>query len=146
MELFWNPNNHSREENSKWCQLRAIEWGKFPLFISQPFVPILLHYYAWWKILIFIILFNFLWCIIRYQFVSKILAETGVYLLKLKWPISILICIYFLFQKKYFLGVLSISWPFVTLILTMLTGPTQIGMIEKLFAYNLGLIDRNNNI
>ena len=39
---MWNPSEHTKEENTKWSWLRAIEWGQWPLFMSQIFAPLLL--------------------------------------------------------------------------------------------------------
>ena len=139
LELFWKAENHSAEENSRWCQLRAIEWGKFPLFAAQPFVPILFMFFEWWHIILSVSLFTFLWFFFRYLFVSVRLSEITVFLVKLKWPISIIFGIIYFLEKQYIIAGLSIFWPILTMILLMLTGPTKIGKIEKLFSKKIGI-------
>ena len=145
MGFFGNPDNSTLEENSRWCQLRAIEWGKFPLFISQPLVPILFYYFTWWKIIILILIVSYLWLLFRYNFVSPKISEIGVILVKLKWPISIIMGAIFIFQSNYLLAGLASFWQLVTFILIFLTGRTKIGILEKKFAEKIGLIDLNQN-
>lgn len=139
LEFFWNPKYHSFEENSQWCQLRAVEWGKLPLFLSQPFAPILLLYITFWKLIISILLLSYLWNLLRYKFVSVILADFTVILVKLKWPVSIGFGVYFFINKLYLLALLSAFWPFITMLLIPLTGTTQVGIIERIFADKIGL-------
>lgn len=40
--MLWNPHENSDQENLRWCWLRAVEWGKWPLFVSQPLLPLML--------------------------------------------------------------------------------------------------------
>jgi hypothetical protein len=43
----WNPSEHSDDENLRFCWLRAVEWGNWPTFISQPVVPIAILFWSW---------------------------------------------------------------------------------------------------
>ena len=37
--LVWNPADHSDQDNLTWSFLRAVEWGRWPIFLSQPVAP-----------------------------------------------------------------------------------------------------------
>lgn len=142
LKFFWNPKYHSFQENSRWCQLRAIEWGKLPLFLSQPLAPILLLYITWWKLIISILLLSYLWNLARYKFVSVIFADFTATLVKLKWPTSIGFGVYFFINQLYLLALLSTLWPLISMLLIPLTGPAKFRIIEKIFAHKLGLSQR----
>lgn len=142
LKFFWNPKYHSFQENSRWCQLRAIEWGKLPLFLSQPLAPILLLYITWWKLIISILLLSYLWNLARYKFVSVIFADFTATLVKLKWPTSIGFGVYFFINQLYLLALLSTLWPLISMLLIPLTGPAKFRIIEKIFAHKLELSQR----
>ena len=86
--LVHNPQLYTDEENLRWCWLRAVEWGQWPLFSSQLVVPILLLFFAWWKIVVMVVIITWMWVLIRYKYVNMILAGSGPFVIILKWPIS----------------------------------------------------------
>lgn len=136
--VLWNPLEHSDDENLRWCWLRAIEWGKWPLFIAQAIVPILFLFLPWWWIVIAVVILTWLWAFIRYKYINITLADLGPLVVYLKWPISVGIGIYFLIKHNYFLAVISTFWPLITLILLAFSPPTQIGKLQKIFIARLG--------
>ncbi|MFI5251910.1 MAG: hypothetical protein ACHQQQ_05685 [Bacteroidota bacterium] len=138
IEFIYNPRNHTDEENLQYCWLRANEWGDWMMFISQPIAPFLLLYFPWWKIIIGIILSSWLWSMIRYKFISSLLADIAVLFVHFKWPISIGIGIYFLFKSAYYNAIISILWPLITLLLMTLTPTTKIGVLQDLFMKSFG--------
>ena len=93
--VLWNPLEHSDDENLRWCWLRAIEWGKWPLFIAQAIVPILYLFLPWWWIVIAVVILTWLWAFIRYKYINITLVDLGPLVVYLKWPISVGIGIYF---------------------------------------------------
>ena len=129
--MFWNPSSHSDDENSKWCWLRAMEWGKWPSFIFQPVAPILFIYFDWWKIILIVILLNWLWVLFRYKYINLFLLGFGSIFVHLKWFSSFGVGIYFILQKHYFLAVLSGLWPLFSMIFQILSPPTKIGIIQN---------------
>ncbi len=84
--MLWNPAVHSDQENLAWSWLRAVEWGRWPLFISQPIAPVLLVFVPWTYVLVGAVAANLLWAFfVRYNFVSPPLASLAVVLAKPKW-------------------------------------------------------------
>ena len=73
---MWRPEQHSDDENLRWALLRAIEWKHWPLFLSQPIVPVLLYFYPWpWVIgLVFVATFVW-WLMVSSQFTRKRRAD-----------------------------------------------------------------------
>jgi hypothetical protein len=45
--MAWNQG-YSDKENLQWSLLRAVEWGIWPAFLSQPIVSVLLMFFEWW--------------------------------------------------------------------------------------------------
>ena len=136
--IFWNPHEQSDDENTRWCWLRAIEWGKWPLFISQPIAPILFLFFTWWEVALFIIVFTWFWSLIRYKYVNIKLVDLGSLFVKLKWPISIIIGIYFIVHKNYLLAVVSGLWPLFTMIAQFFSPPTKIGLLQNILMKKIG--------
>ncbi len=136
--LIHNPQLYTNEENLKWCWLRAVEWGEWPLFLSQLIVPILLLFFAWWKIVAIVVVITWIWVLIRYKYVSIILSGSGPFVIILKWPISIGVGIYFLVKGIYLLAAISAFWPVITLFLLWLTPSTKIGVIKTALMNKLG--------
>lgn len=140
--VIWNPSEHSDDENLRWCWLRAVEWGNWPLFIAQPIIPILFLFFPWWQIVIAIVILTWLWAFIRYKYINITLADLGPLFVHLKWPISVGIGIYFLIKHNYFLAVISAFWPLITLLILHFSPPTQIGKLQKIFMARLGYTRR----
>ncbi len=69
--MSWNRFHHSDQANLTWAQLRAVEWGRWPIFLSQPLAPILLLFFDWKAVILVVVVANLLWAIlVRYQFVN----------------------------------------------------------------------------
>ena len=138
-ELFvHNQHLYTDEENLRWCWLRAVEWGQWPLFIAQLFAPILLLFFVWWQVLLGIVVLTWLWALIRYRYVNIFLVAFGPFVLILKWPVSIGIGIYFLIKNNYLLAAISGLWPLITLLLICLVPSIQIGVIQTALMNRLG--------
>ena len=84
---MWRATEHSDFENSQWLLLRSIEWIQWPLFISQPAVPILLWFYQWQPVVVAVIVIAILWrAAIATWCVSVRLADFGPIFVVLKFP------------------------------------------------------------
>lgn len=135
--MLWNADEHSDEENLRWCWLRAVEWGRWPLFIAQPVAPVLLMFYPWKSVVLGVIVGNFLWAIVRYSVVSVDLAYLGALFVHSKWLVSLVTGVLLLHRDDYFVAALAGFWPLVTLVIGVLP-TTQIGKLQKLFMRELG--------
>ena len=113
--------------------LRSIEWANWPLFISQPVIPVLLIYVDWWELFLGIIVLDWIWSLVRFRYQSITLALLGAFFVRLKWPSSILMGIYFFIMKFYFLSVLSMLWPVLTMFLIFLTPPYDGVRMQQMF-------------
>lgn len=68
---MWNPNEHSDDLNLRWCWLRATEWIRWPYFISQPVVPVMLVFWPWQAVIAIVLICNLIWYfLIRPNFIS----------------------------------------------------------------------------
>lgn len=138
MGILFNPLEYSREEIVRWCWLRGIEWGRWPLFVAQPIVPVLFIFFSWWKITIAVVVLTWLWAFIRYRYISISLADLGCLIAHLKWPFSVGVGIYFLVKGHYLLAALSGFWPIITLVLQLVTPRIRIGKLQERFLNELG--------
>ena len=128
--------SYTDEEIRRWLWLRAIEWGAFPAYLSQPLAPILFIFYLWYFVVLGIFIVGFLLCFVRYSFVSPRLAGAVVVpVVWLKWPAAIGSSIYLFFHHQIAAGVLALIWPLAA----SFTGlPAKIGVIELAFAKKIG--------
>ena len=136
--MTYNPNNYTDEEKLRWCWLRGTEWGAFPLYISQIITPILMLFFKWWILLIGVVILTWLWALIRYKFVSLILASISGYVTILKWIVSLGMGIYFLTQKQYINCLASSLYPFIVLLLMFIVPSTKIGVFQEMFMNKIG--------
>jgi hypothetical protein len=136
--MTWNPSEHSDQDNLTWSYLRAIEWGRWPIFLSQLVAPILLVFFNWVSVIVGVILLNILWSfLVRYRFVSVTVAYWGAVFARLKWLFCLGAAIYLFLNHRTISAILSLSWPMLIFILGMLP-TTQIGIIQKMFMKALG--------
>ena len=135
----YNPTEHSDQDNLRWCWLRAVKWGRWPLFIAQPIAPILLAFdFNYLAVAGTILCLTYIWVLVRYRFVSPWFADVGSDLVHLKWPVS-LICAWLLWRRSAMVpAVLASTWPLVTLALGFITPPTKIGLIQQSLMLSLG--------
>ena len=114
---MWNPRQHTDDENLRWCWLRAVEWDAYPFFISQPLIPLLLAIFVWWKILIGLLVAQFLWTIfVRIKFVNAGISASGPVIVMTKWLICP-IAAYYIYRTGHIgLAVLALTWPITMLV------------------------------
>jgi len=136
--LVHNAVLYTDEENLKWCWLRAVEWGQWPLFTAQVVAPTLFLFFSWWQVAITVVILNWLWLLICYKYVNVTLAGLGPFFIILKWPVSIGIAVYFLIQVNYLLAAVSGFWPVITLFLMFLSPPIKTGIIQTALMNRLG--------
>jgi hypothetical protein len=110
---MWIAAQHSVQDNVNWSWLRAIEWSDWPVFMSQPIVPVLLYLYDWRWILLGVFLGTLLWRVTVLQwFVSVRLAGVGPFFVLLKFLTCPLMAFLIWRQGHYIVAVLALLWPF----------------------------------
>jgi hypothetical protein len=136
--VVMNFSGYTEPEIQRWLWLRAIEWSGFPAYVSQIVGPILFIFYPWWQVVLGFILVGFIWCIVRYWFVSVTISTTAcLAVVWLKWPIAICSAIYLFIQQQFVAGVVAIVWPFVA---GFTTPPGKVGVIELRLAKRIGYV------
>jgi hypothetical protein len=135
---LWNPTEHSDQENLTWCHLRAIEWCAWPVFVSQPIIPLLFLFWSPFTIIMFLIIANIIWAlVVRDKIVVPSLAYLAVYFVKLKWltiPITLVVLIQ---RGDYILVVISLLWPILSGIVGYFPG-RLVGKTQKMFMSDMG--------
>ena len=129
----------SEELRQRWCMMRAMEWGRWPIFVSQPIVPILFIFVPWWQVLVGLVIASWVWAIFRWAVILPRAAEFGAVLVQLRWPVSIVCGIYLAFQSRYGEAALATFWPFAILLLFPITPRVPIGKMELAFREALGM-------
>jgi hypothetical protein len=123
--------------------LRAIEWGIWPAFLSQPIVPVLLIFFEWWGVIGVFIILTILWSFVRYRYVNVAMARFGVFFVLLKWITVPVAVIYLLIQQNYISAVVALLWPiFLAPYLGIFIGGTKIGKIQEMFMAQLGYSEK----
>jgi len=151
--MAWNPIHHSAEENTKWSWLRAVEWIEWPLFLSQPVVPVLLYFYPWPSVLGVTALTGFLWrLLVVPNFISTALAGLGPVFVVLKYVTAPVIAFLLWRQNEPWIAALALLWPLAgPFVLQLVIGPfyalfaqsargkaSQIGIVQERFMAALG--------
>jgi hypothetical protein len=135
---MWNPLEHSKDENFRWCNLRAIEWGGWPAFISQPIAPFLILLTNWQVALVVTLFLNVTWAIfVRYNIVVVSLAYWGAVFVRLRW-IACPLAAYLLYARGEKVGAaFAFFWPLVVMVVAAIP-PSMVGKIERMFLHALG--------
>ena len=152
---MWQAFNHTDEENTRWAWLRAVEWASWPLFMSQPVVPVLLYFYRWQLVLVATLIVSLAWSVfIVPHSVAPRLATAGVFFVRLK-VIAVPAIAYLLWrQGRTPIAVVALLWPllgplvagWVMMIplalfsLTPLGRAAQVGIVQRRFLVTIGAI------
>jgi hypothetical protein len=111
---MWIATEHSDEENLQWSWLRAVEWISWPMFISQPVVPVLLYFYDWRWVLLSLFLLTLLWGVtVLQEFVSVRLVGIGPFFAALKYATCPLMAVLIWQQGHRIIAALALLWPLV---------------------------------
>ena len=133
-----NFEQYTDEGIRRWISLRAIEWGNWPAYLSQPVAPVLFILYPWYFIVLGILASGFVWSFFRYSCVSARLADAAVLpVMWLKWPAAIGSCIYLVIHQRPLTAVAALLWP----ILAAFVGvPAKRDIIESSLAREIGYV------
>jgi hypothetical protein len=154
---MWNPNEHDDDTNLHWCWLRAVEWIRWPYFISQPLAPLMLLFWPWQTVVLTVLVSNVLWYfLVRPAMVILPLAQFGVYFVRLKWLVCPAMGIYFFSIRQTANGLIALFWPLLMIVvpsipvinlLALLVLPIgSIGPVQKRFMTALGYMPREENV
>ena len=151
--MAWNPVLHSVHDNAKWSWLRAVEWVEWPLFLSQPVVPVLLYFYPWQWVLGITAFAGFLWRLLEVpNFVSARVAGLGPKFVLLKYVTSPMVAFLLFRQNEPWIAALALLWPLPgPFVLQLVISPlnaffaqsargkaSQIGIVQERFMTALG--------
>jgi len=150
---MWNSSGHSNDENVRWSWLRAVEWLSWPLFMSQPAVPVLLYYYPWPAVLGTVVVVAFLWRAIVVPFwVAPRLAAFGPMFVMLKFLAAPVMAVLLWQRGDTPVALVALLWPVAgptfaqwfmilptaLLSLTPLGEASQIGPVQTRFLLAIG--------
>jgi hypothetical protein len=135
---MWNPNEHTEDENLQWTWLRAVEWGAWPIFISQPIAPVVLLTFPWWSVIMVTTAANVVWGLfIRYRVVIPTLAFWGAVFVRLKW-LACPIAAYLLWRRgDGGQAAVALLWPLLMAIVPR--SLPKVRLIQNMFMQSLGL-------
>jgi hypothetical protein len=132
------------DEIKRWLWLRAIEWGSFPAFLSQPLAPVLFIFYPWYFVVLAVFALGLLWCLVRYSFVDPHVARAAsLAVVFLKWPAAVGSSIYLFIHDQPLAGLVALIWPFVAVFCSL---PCKVGVIELAFAKKVGFVSQDAEI
>lgn len=123
------------EEVRRWIWLRSIEWANWPIFISQPLIPIAIIFFKWWLVLVIIYIINIFWSGVRYKYFNPLSATLAAYFVKLNWPAAIGCGVYLYVHGDYALAMMACLCPLLSGVL-VLSGNLE--RIQKLLTRTIG--------
>jgi hypothetical protein len=130
--------DYTDEQNLRWCWLRAVEWGAWPIFISQPIALLALLIWPWENVIIVVGIANVWWALcVRYQVVVPVMAFLGALFVRLKWICCPLAAILLWERGQRLQAAIAFFWPLIAIVLSMLS-MRKVGPIQKLFMQCLG--------
>lgn len=139
--LYWNPQQATEQENVRWAMLRALEWSRWPLFVFQPIIPIVLPFIKWQILIPSVILLNLIWGLFfRYSFVNFHLAELGVFFVRLKWLTCPAMAIYFYINGEITNALIAFFWPLITIVLAFISLPANLELLQSKFLLKIGFL------
>ncbi len=125
------------EEAGQWCQLRALEWNNWPLFLGQVIVPLLLISIRWWLVISGLVILDLVWSLGCTQFVDLGASFWGARLVQGRWVTSLLSGGWLFIHGNPVVGILAATWPLMTLILVMAHPPSKAGTLQQMFIEKL---------
>jgi hypothetical protein len=155
VSIYAELPQYTEPELQRWLHLRATEWCAWPVFLSQPAVPLLIIAFPPIAVLLGVVVAEFIWRFVRYSFVSPRLANVGAtFVIFLKWPCAIGAAIYLLIQHRYSVAVLAILWPLIasiasvpaTMIAALFGRHTQVGLVELELAKRVGYVSKDATV
>ncbi len=125
----------TQEEAQRICLLRALEWGYFPLFSTQVFVPISFLFIQWWIVPITLVVATYFWHPVKYNIANLKIAMLVCNLntALIRWPVTIGFSIYFIAKKAYVPGIVLLIWPIIVLVMMKFCPPSKNGVIQGVF-------------
>ena len=136
--FMWNAAEHTDDENLRWTWLRSIEWCSWPVFVSQPFVPVLLLLLAWPLVVLSVLAANIVWAsTVRYRYVNISAAYWGVIIVKAKWATCCLSAWYLWTHDLKVSAGVAVLWPGIATVLAAIP-PSNYGTMQKVFLNRLG--------
>jgi hypothetical protein len=138
---FHDPSRFTEDESARACLLRALEWSKWPAFLSQPLVPLLYLFFRWYWVLLGVFLVNKLWVLVRYRFQNVQAAAFGSLFVRVKWITMVLAGALFISRARWGLAALTAFTPLIVPILG-LGSPADIGLLQGEFMRQLGYANR----
>lgn len=117
-----------------WCNGRAIEWGRLPIFISQPLVPSLLIFLPAMYILSFFVILTGFWSFfLCYRCINLGIANYAYFAVQWsKWFIAIACSAYLISRGEIATGILAILWPPITIVIAAIL-PVDVPYITAAF-------------
>lgn len=132
---------YTDDEMKRWLWLRAIEWGSFPAFLSQPLAPVLFIFCPWYFVVLAVFALGLVWCLVRYSFVDPHLARAAsLAVVFLKWPAAIGSSIYLFINHQSVAGLAALIWPFVAGFFVL---SCKVGIIELALAKKIGFVSQD---
>lgn len=107
---------YPRDETAR--RVQAGQWINWPLFLSQPIVPVLLYFFpsAMVAIIIVLLAINILWMrFVGQSFVSPTLSNLGVFFARLKWLICPLMAVLLWREGHEYIALVALTWPVLLL-------------------------------
>ncbi len=151
--MVWHSNQHTTELNVRWAWLRAVEWLVWPLFLSQPIVPILLLVVQWKWVIFGTFTIAILWRYAVAPYMVSMIADYGPLFVMARFVAAPLAAIVLVYRGEFFEAFLAITWPWLGPLLvgwvvglpgallshSSIAKRAQVGVVQKRFLTLIGI-------
>lgn len=135
------PTDFSESEFRRTAWLRAVEWISWPSFLSPLFVPILLIWFVWWKVLVSLFCANLVWTLIRYRVNNFGLSNLAAVAVQVcKWPVALTCFGVLIYHGRIGVSILSLLWPLLSGLFVI---PGKVGLIESSWLQQINILFPN---
>lgn len=127
---MWDATEYTHDENVRWSWLRAVEWIRWPYFISQPIVPVMLLFWPWQATITGVLASNLLWFVfVRPHSVSLPVAKFGACFVRLKWVVCPITSFYLFNRGATGEALLALLWPVLIAVIPSIPGINLVALI-----------------
>ncbi|MGB9769065.1 MULTISPECIES: hypothetical protein [Caldisericum] len=117
---MWNIEKHTKGENRAYIDGRSGEWANLPIYATEILIPPLMYFVKWHILITTVYILNVLWGFVSLRFINLKISYILWQINKFRWIIFIFFGYYYISKSMYIEGILSLFWPFISLILAFL--------------------------
>ncbi|MGO9482950.1 MAG: hypothetical protein ACLP05_14370 [Candidatus Kryptoniota bacterium] len=106
-------SGYTREKLGDWVFNSSHVWIAFPRLLSTPIFPIAIIFFAWWEVLIALVIAMIIRIFVRHRYFNPYLMDYGLDFIKLRWLTAIGSFAFLVSNHTYLPAVLALLYPWL---------------------------------